>query len=94
MHDRVPAGARSVTPVSGGVNGHTAQPFVETSPRSWAETDIKALLTTGEVSLDEAKGDKKGPIPLRLGRVGGGRAGGAAQARASRTRRSRRRASS
>ena len=56
--------ARSVTPVTGGVNGHTAQPFVETSARSWAETDIKSLLTTGEVSLDEAKGDKKGPVPL------------------------------
>ena len=26
---------------AGGVNGHTAQPFVETSPRSWAEADIK-----------------------------------------------------
>src|SRR5207244_3497630 len=38
--------ARSVVPVSGGVNGHTAQPFVETSPRSWAETDIKSLLTS------------------------------------------------
>lgn len=56
--------ARSATPVSGGVNGHTAQPFVETSPRSWAETDIKALLTTGQVSLDESKGDKKGPIDI------------------------------
>ena len=33
--------ARSVTPVTGGVNGHTAQTFVETSPRSWAEADIK-----------------------------------------------------
>jgi gliding motility-associatede transport system auxiliary component len=56
--------ARSITPVSGGVNGHTAQTFVETSARSWAEADIKALLTSGEVSLDEAKGDKKGPIPI------------------------------
>ncbi len=56
--------ARSITPVSGGVNGHTAQTFIETSARSWAEADIKALLTSGEVSLDEAKGDKKGPIPI------------------------------
>jgi ABC-type uncharacterized transport system involved in gliding motility auxiliary subunit len=56
--------ARSVTPVTGGVNGHTAQTFIETSARSWAEADIKALLTSGEVSLDEAKGDKKGPIPI------------------------------
>ena len=56
--------ARSCTPVSGGVNGRTAQPFVETSARSWAESDIKGLLTSGEVSLDESKGDKKGPIDI------------------------------
>ncbi|HEX2343163.1 MAG TPA: Gldg family protein [Vicinamibacterales bacterium] len=56
--------ARSMTPVSGGVNGRTAQPFIETSPRSWAETDIKALLTTGRLTSDAAKGDKTGPIPL------------------------------
>ena len=56
--------ARSTTPVSGGVNGHTAQGFVETSPRSWAESDIKGLLTSGQVSLDESKGDKKGPITI------------------------------
>jgi ABC-type uncharacterized transport system involved in gliding motility auxiliary subunit len=56
--------AREVSPVSGGVNGHTAQGFVETSPRSWSETDIKGLLTSGEVSLDEGKGDKKGPITI------------------------------
>lgn len=56
--------ARSAAPVTGGVNGHTAQSFVETSPRSWAETDIKALLTSGQVSLDESKGDKKGPVSI------------------------------
>ena len=56
--------ARSATPVAGGVNGRTAQSVVETSPRSWAETDIKSLLTTGQVSLDESKGDKKGPVSI------------------------------
>ena len=56
--------ARSVTPVSGGVGGRTAQTFIETSPRSWAETDIKALIANGQVALDEAKGDKKGPIAI------------------------------
>src|SRR5207247_11085311 len=54
--------AREASPVSGGVNGHVAQPFVESSPRSWAETDIKGLLTTGQVALDESQGDKHGPI--------------------------------
>jgi ABC-type uncharacterized transport system involved in gliding motility auxiliary subunit len=56
--------AREASPVSGGVNGHTAQPIVESSQRSWAETDIKTLLTSGQVSLDESKGDKKGPVTL------------------------------
>jgi len=56
--------ARSVTPVMGGVNGHIAQSFVETSPQSWAENDIKTLLASGQVSLDEAKGDKKGPVSI------------------------------
>jgi len=56
--------AREASPISGGVNGHVAQPFVETSPRSWAETDIKSLLSSGQVSLDESKGDKKGPIAI------------------------------
>jgi ABC-type uncharacterized transport system involved in gliding motility auxiliary subunit len=56
--------AREASPIGGGVNGRIAQPFVETSPRSWAETDIKGLLTSGQVSLDENKGDKKGPITI------------------------------
>jgi gliding motility-associatede transport system auxiliary component len=56
--------AREASPVSGGVNGHVAQSFIETGPRSWAETDLKSLMTSGAVSLDESKGDKKGPIPL------------------------------
>ena len=55
--------ARSASPVSGGVNGHNAQAFVESSPRSWAETDIKSLLTSGKVALDESK-DKKGPVAI------------------------------
>lgn len=56
--------ARSAAPVSGGVNGHTAQTFAETGARSWAETDIKGLLASGEVAPDEAKGDKPGPISI------------------------------
>jgi len=56
--------ARSVTPVMGGVNGHVAQSFIESSAPSWAEADIKGLLTSGQVSLDGAKGDKPGPVSL------------------------------
>jgi gliding motility-associatede transport system auxiliary component len=56
--------ARSVTPVSGGVNGHMPQTIAETGPQSWAETDLKGLMTSGQVKLDEDKGDKKGPISI------------------------------
>jgi ABC-type uncharacterized transport system involved in gliding motility auxiliary subunit len=56
--------ARSVTPVSGGVGGHFARTFVETSAKSWAETDLKTMLTGGKVSFDEKKGDKGGPISI------------------------------
>lgn len=56
--------ARSATPVGGGTNGRVAQPFIESSPRSWAESDIAGLLSTGETSLDEPKGDKAGPVPM------------------------------
>jgi ABC-type uncharacterized transport system involved in gliding motility auxiliary subunit len=55
--------ARSVDVVAGGVNGHNAQPLVQTSPQSWAETDIKALLAGTPVKMDEGK-DKPGPITL------------------------------
>jgi gliding motility-associatede transport system auxiliary component len=56
--------ARSASPVSGGVNDHTAQAFLETGPRSWAESDIKGLLTSGKVALEEGKGDKPGPVTI------------------------------
>jgi ABC-type uncharacterized transport system involved in gliding motility auxiliary subunit len=56
--------SRGVVPVAGGVNGHTAQTFVETSPRSWAETDLKSLLTDGKVELNADKGDKPGPVAI------------------------------
>ncbi len=56
--------ARSVDPVTGGVNGHTPQAFVETSPQSWAETDLASLTSGAEVGYDEAKGDRLGPIAI------------------------------
>ena len=55
--------SRSATPVEGGVNGHTAQPIVTTSDRSWAETDVQGLLTQKKIALDPGK-DKPGPITL------------------------------
>ncbi len=56
--------ARSATPIEGGVNGKNAQKLLETSPRSWAETDIKGLYSNGDIKPDLDKGDKMGPITI------------------------------
>jgi ABC-type uncharacterized transport system involved in gliding motility auxiliary subunit len=53
---------RSVSAVEGGVNGHTAQAIVETSQRSWAETNLKGL--TGGQPAKQDDGDKAGPVSL------------------------------
>jgi ABC-type uncharacterized transport system involved in gliding motility auxiliary subunit len=55
---------RSVTPVEGGTSGKVAQKVIETSPRSWAETDLKGLFATGKPELNVDKGDKQGPVTL------------------------------
>jgi ABC-type uncharacterized transport system involved in gliding motility auxiliary subunit len=56
--------ARSVIPVTGGVDGRNAQTFVQTGPGSWAETDVKELYTTGKPKQELDKGDKKGPVSI------------------------------
>ena len=56
--------ARPVTAVTSGVNNRFAQAFVETSPNSWAETDVKTMLTGGELKFDEKAGDRKGPVAI------------------------------
>jgi ABC-type uncharacterized transport system involved in gliding motility auxiliary subunit len=43
-----------------------AEPFVETSARSWAESDIDRLIDSGEVELQEDQGDRPGPIVIGL----------------------------
>ncbi len=55
--------SRSVTPIEGGADGKNAQSLVMTSPRSWAESDIKGLFATGKPTPGEAT-DKPGPISL------------------------------
>ena len=52
--------ARSITPVEGGAR--VAQKLVETSPSSWAETNLKSL-TGGEPAKIDGD-DKRGPISL------------------------------
>jgi ABC-type uncharacterized transport system involved in gliding motility auxiliary subunit len=54
--------ARSMTPIEGGSNGHTAQRLVETGRQSWGETDLQSLVA-GEPKLDQGK-DKTGPLAL------------------------------
>jgi ABC-type uncharacterized transport system involved in gliding motility auxiliary subunit len=54
--------ARSMSPVEGGVGGRTAQKIVETSSRSWAETNLKSL--TGGQPAKQDEGDKGGPVAL------------------------------
>jgi ABC-type uncharacterized transport system involved in gliding motility auxiliary subunit len=56
--------ARSVTAVSGGSEGHTAQNIVETSARSWAESDLKSLYERKAPTPDEKAGDKTGPVSI------------------------------
>jgi ABC-type uncharacterized transport system involved in gliding motility auxiliary subunit len=56
--------ARSVAPVQGGTSGKFAQTIVETSGASWAESDVKGLMSSGQVSRDLEKGDKAGPVSL------------------------------
>jgi gliding motility-associatede transport system auxiliary component len=55
--------ARSVTAVSGGVSGHTAQNFIESSANSWGETDLADLFKSGKVDNDKTK-DMQGPVML------------------------------
>ena len=54
--------ARSMTPVEGGVNGHTAQRLIETSRNSWGEMNLKSLTGGQPAKMDDD--DKKGPVAL------------------------------
>jgi len=57
--------ARSASPIEGGTNGHVAQRVVQSSPKSWAETDLKSLASGGgQVGLDLKSGDQPGPVAI------------------------------
>jgi ABC-type uncharacterized transport system involved in gliding motility auxiliary subunit len=53
--------ARSVSPASNGAGDRVAQAFVQTSARSWAETDLTEL-KAGEIQMDDD--DIPGPITI------------------------------
>ncbi|HYS26452.1 MAG TPA: hypothetical protein VEP46_12635, partial [Vicinamibacterales bacterium] len=44
-------------------NGRAAVPIIQTSERSWAETDMNQL-KSGRVELNADKGDKAGPVTI------------------------------
>jgi ABC-type uncharacterized transport system involved in gliding motility auxiliary subunit len=56
--------ARSVSPTGSATNGRVATTIIETSPRSWAETNIAQLRAKGEVALNPDQGDKQGPVSI------------------------------
>jgi ABC-type uncharacterized transport system involved in gliding motility auxiliary subunit len=57
--------ARSMSPATSAPNGRSAQPLIETSPRSWAETNLKSLSSGGgEVEMNADQGDKPGPVSI------------------------------
>jgi ABC-type uncharacterized transport system involved in gliding motility auxiliary subunit len=58
--------ARSVTGITGANGTPTPQTFIETSQRSWAESDLKALGSGQEISQDESQGDLKGPVSIAV----------------------------
>ena len=58
--------ARSVSAATPPVEGRSPQPFIETSPQSWAESNLEGLLAGQQVSLDPATGDRPGPIALAM----------------------------
>ena len=55
--------ARSIGAIKGGANGHTPDTIIQTSARSWGESDIDGLMKSGEVKFDEGK-DLKGPVSI------------------------------
>lgn len=47
-----------------GAGGRTPQAFLETSPQSFAKKDLAVLASGGQVTVDEAKGDRRGPLVI------------------------------
>ena len=56
--------SRPITAMKEGVNGRFAQNIIETTPTSWAESDLKRLFDSGQVAREPGKGDTDGPLSL------------------------------
>lgn len=55
---------RSMALAGSAPENRVAQPFLQTSPNSWAEADVAAMLKSGEVAFDADKGDTQGPVTI------------------------------
>ncbi len=42
------------------------QNLINTGEKSWSESDVKSMMSGGNVSMDESKGDHKGPITVGM----------------------------
>jgi ABC-type uncharacterized transport system involved in gliding motility auxiliary subunit len=58
--------AQSVSGEASANPNETVQNLLQTSDRSWSESDVKSLTSGGKVSFDEKSGDHKGPITIGL----------------------------
>lgn len=56
--------ARSVDPIAGGAGGRVAQPVVQTSQRSWAESNLASLTSEPGVEMQPESGDTPGPVTI------------------------------
>jgi ABC-type uncharacterized transport system involved in gliding motility auxiliary subunit len=55
---------RSVSPIEGGADGRVAQTLLQTSPQSWAETNLQGLFATSQPEQNPEAGDVPGPVSI------------------------------
>jgi ABC-type uncharacterized transport system involved in gliding motility auxiliary subunit len=56
--------ARAVVPDTAAGEGRTAQPFLQTAQRSWAESDMKQVQNPDTLKPEEKNGDLLGPVTI------------------------------
>jgi ABC-type uncharacterized transport system involved in gliding motility auxiliary subunit len=56
--------ARAIVPDAAASEGRTAEPFIQTSPRSWAESNMAQVDKPDTLKADENSGDIMGPVTI------------------------------
>jgi ABC-type uncharacterized transport system involved in gliding motility auxiliary subunit len=56
--------ARAIVPTAQATDGRAAQPFLQTSPRSWAETTFTQLEDPNALKPETEQGDRTGPVTI------------------------------